>query len=100
MLSILRFLMFPELIAALFVLFAGCGSVPKYVEGTSIQLGAYIPWQGNLYGLELVSYVSGCVVKVPTNVCYEIERNHSVTNDWCWGLMRSVESSDTKIRLK
>ncbi len=86
-------------LAAMFL--AGCMSQqPKVVEGTSVQLGAYLPWDGNLYGVELISYVNGCVVKTPTNMCYEIQRKHSVTNDWVWGMLKSVESSDTSVRLK
>ena len=81
-------------------IFIGCTSQPKYVEGTSVQLGAYIPWQSNLYGVELISYVNGCVVRTPSNMCYEVERKHSVTNDWCWGMMKSVESSDTKVNIR
>ena len=86
-------------LAAMFL--AGCMThQPKVVEGTSVQLGAYLPWDGNLYGVELISYVNGCVVKTPTNMCYEIQRKHSVTNDWVWGMLKSVESSDTTVRLK
>lgn len=86
--------------ALAFAFFLGCAGQPRFVEGTSVQLGAYIPWQSNLYGVELLSYVSGCVVRVPTNMCYEIERRHSVTNDWCWGMLKSVEESNTKVILK
>lgn len=82
------------------LLLCGCTSQPKFVEGTSVQLGAYVPWQSNLYGVELISYVNGCVVRTPTNMCYEIERKYSVTNDWAWGWLKSVESSDTKVKLK
>ncbi len=83
------------------MLLVGCSSTqPKTVEGTSVQLGAYIPWEGNIYGVELLSYVNGIVVKTPTNMCYEIQRKHSVTNDWAWGLMKSIESSDTTVKLK
>ena len=81
-------------------LLIGCASQPKFVEGTSVQLGAYVPWQSNLYGVELISYVNGCVVRTPTNMCYEVERKYSVTNDWCWGMLKSVEYSDTKVKLK
>lgn len=97
--TLLKLLFLPEAIAALFLL-AGCGTSPKFVEGTSIQLGAYVPWQSNLYGIEIVSYVNGCVVKTPSNLCYQVERSHSVTNDWAWGLLRSVESSETKVQVK
>ena len=88
-------------LALALLLIAGCSSPsPKLVEGTSVALGAYIPWNGNLYGVELMSYVNGTVVKVPTNVCYEIQRKHSVTNDWGWGLLKSVESTDTTVTFK
>lgn len=86
------------IVLALFL--CGCSSQPKYVEGTSVQLGAYIPWQSNIYGVELLSYVNGCVVRTPTNMCYEIERQYSLTNDWCWGMLKSTESSNTKVKLK
>lgn len=78
---------------------AGCSSSPKFVEGTSIQLGAYVPWNSNLYGVELLSYVNGCVVRVPTNLTYEITRSYSSTNDWCWGMLKTVERSDTDVKV-
>lgn len=81
------------------LLMAGCSSSPKFVEGTSIQLGAYVPWNSNLYGVELLSYVNGCVVRVPTNGTYEISRKYSATNDWCWGMLKTVELTDTTVKL-
>lgn len=81
-------------------IFVGCTSQPKFVEGTSLTLGAYIPWQSNLYGVEIMSYVNGCVVRVPTNMAYEISRQHTVTNDWMWGMLNSIETSDTKVILR
>lgn len=85
-------------ILAAAVLLAGCSSAPKYVEGTTLSLGAYIPWDGNLYGVELMSYVSGVVIKAPTNTLYEVSRTYSATNEWGWGLLKSVESSNTKVK--
>ena len=85
-------------IAALALL--GCTSSSKYVEGTSVQLGAYIPWSGNLYGVEIISYVNGCVVRTPSNTCYEVQRSHTVTNNWMWGMLDSIETSDTKVTIK
>ena len=82
------------------LMLCACTSQPKFVEGTSVQLGAYVPWQSNLYGVEIMSYVNGCVVRTPTNMAYEVERKHSVTNAWCWGILKSVEHSDTKVKLK
>ena len=79
-------------------LIAGCVQSPKYVEGTSISLGAYVPWGGNLYGVELMNYVSGTVVQVPTNMPYQIERSHTATNSWGWGLLETTEHTQTKIQ--
>lgn len=81
-------------------LLVGCYSTPSFKDGTITSLGAYLPWDGQMYGVQLINYTNGCVVRVPTNVCYEIERKHSVTNDWCFGLLKSIESSDTKVKLK
>lgn len=88
------------IVIAALLAFLGCTTPSKYVEGTSVQLGAYIPWSGNLYGVEIISYVNGCVVRTPTNMCYEVTRDHSVTNDWCFGLLKSIESSSTTVKLK
>ena len=87
-------------IIPLLALVCGCGSPPKFVEGTSLSLGAYIPWDGGLYGLELMQYVNGSVVRVPTNMCYQIKREHSATNDWAGGLLKSVEHTKTTVDLK
>lgn len=85
----------------LLLLAAGCSSSPpKMVEGTSIALGAYLPWDGVLYGVELISYVNGTVVKAPTNTAYHIERRHSATNDWAWGLLRSAETTNTQVQFR
>ena len=81
-------------------IFIGCASQPKYIEGTSLSLGAYIPWDGQMYGVELMQYVNGAVLKVPSNTCYEIQRAYSATSDCAWGLLKSVESSETKVKLK
>lgn len=86
-------------VASLVFLFIGCVSHPKFVDGTSISLGAYVPWQSNLYGVELLSYVNGVVVKTPTNMSYEVTRTHSASNDWCWGMMKSVEASKTEVKI-
>ena len=88
------------LVLAGLALLCGCGSTPKFVEGTSLSLGAYIPWDGGLYGLELMQYVNGAVVKVSTNTCYQIRREHSSTNSWLWGMMETRESSKTTVDLR
>ena len=88
------------LFLAVLLLLAGCCSAPRYVEGTTIQLGAYVPLDGNLYGVELASYVSGCVVTLYTNAQAEITREYCATNSWFWGALHSVESSETRVTVR
>ena len=83
----------------LYVLFQGCSSSKKLVEGTSIQLGAYLPFEGNLYGVELVSYVNGLKIQASSNQSFQVSRTYAATNDWLWGMMKTVESSDTSIQV-
>ena len=85
------------LIALLLV--AGCKSNNKFVEGTSVQLGAYIPWESNLYGVELVSYVNGCIVKTSSNMNFKVERTYNATNEYLWGAVKTRERTDTKIEV-
>ena len=83
----------------LYVLFQGCSSSQKMVEGTSIQLGAYLPFEGNLYGVELCSYVNGLKIQASSNQSFQVSRTYVATNDWLWGMMKTVEGSDTKIQV-
>ena len=83
----------------LYVLFQGCSSSQKLVEGTSIQLGAYLPFEGNLYGVELVSYVNGLKLQSSSNQSFQVSRTYNATNDWLWGMMKTVECSDTSIQV-
>ena len=83
----------------LYVLFQGCSTQQKVVEGTSIQLGAYLPFDGNLYGVELMSYVNGLKIQASSNQSFQVSRTYNATNDWLWGMMKTVESSDTSIQV-
>lgn len=84
--------------AMLFI--AGCTSSTKLVDGTSISLGAYLPYEGSIYGAELISYVNGAVVKVETNMLVTITRTHCSTNDWVWGMLKNSEHSSVTISTK
>lgn len=87
------------MIVLIYVLCQGCSTNQKAVEGTSIQLGAYLPFDGNLYGVELVSYSNGLKLQTPTNQSFQVSRTYASTNDWLWGMMKTVESSDTSIQV-
>ena len=92
--------MVKAMLLACAVFAAGCLQQHRLVEGTSVQLGAYVPWESQLWGLELVSYVSGLSVKAPTNVCLEVRRSCCSTNEFLWGMVKTVEASDSKIATK
>ena len=87
------------LVVLIYVLCQGCSTQQKAVEGTSIQLGAYLPFDGNLYGIELMSYVNGLKIQASSNQSFQVSRTYNTTNDWLWGMMKTVESSDTSIQV-
>lgn len=82
------------------VLVLGCGTArPKVVDGTNLAIGAYIPYDGGLYGLNVVEYTSGCVIKgLPTNGEWQVSREYTATNTWIFGLATTIEH--TKLDVK
>lgn len=84
----------------LYIATLGCSSNPKAVEGTSIQLGAYLPFEGNLYGVELVSYVNGLKVQASSNQSFQVVRTYTSTNEWLWGMVKTVEGSNTRVDVR
>ena len=83
----------------LYVLFQGCSTNPRYVEGTNLSLGAYLPVDGQLIGIEVVNYLNGCSIRTSTNQSFQVSRTHCSTNSWGWGLLTTVEGSDTSIQV-
>ena len=81
------------------LILAGCASRTTYTEGTSLAVGAYIPFEENLYGCEIASYLSGCRVSVPTNMPVTITRASVSSNSW-FGVIRSVSTTDTTVWVK
>lgn len=84
------------LIAAMILFFAGCTTSTRYVEGTSTSLGTYIPYDGTVYGLEIVQYLSGCKVVCPTNQAMKVEREFCSSNSY-FGIVHTTEKSKTKV---
>ena len=79
----------------------GCSSMPKVIDGTNLSLGAYLPYDGGIYGLNVVEYTSGCVIKsLPTNGQWEVKRTYSATNTWLYGLGKTVESTSLEAKGK
>ena len=87
------------LTVALSVLLAGCATRTTYTEGTSLAVGAYLPMEGNLYGCEIASYLSGCRVSVPSNRTVYITRMSTSSNNW-FGVIKSVSTTDTTVEVQ
>lgn len=84
---------------AFFLLLAGCHTSSTYVEGCSLNLGIYIPSSGQLYGVQALSWLSGCKVNLPTNQQVKIFREYSASNDY-FGIVHIRERTKTQIEPK
>ena len=76
-------------------LFAGCVSRQRYIEGTHLALGAYVPTNDGLYGVELLQYVNGAVLSTGTNTPCFFVREYSATNSYFWGACETREHTQT-----
>ena len=79
---------------AAFLLLAGCVSRQTYMEGQSLKLGLYVPAGGQLYGVQALSWLSGCKVDMPTNQQFTISREFSASNDY-FGVVHIREKTKT-----
>ena len=84
---------------AFFLLLAGCHTSSTYIEGSSLALGIYIPASGQLYGVQALSWLSGCKVEIPTNQEFKICREFSASNDY-FGVVHIREKTKTQIEPK
>lgn len=76
-----------------------CGYLSKstlYTEGTKTTVGAYIPYDGQIMGCQIVSCLSGVTFST-TNGNVKISREHSATNSYLWGMVETVEFGKTRI---
>lgn len=64
------------------ILCCGCMSSTRYCEGTGTQIGLYIPVSGQIYGLQCLNYMNGCVVNADSNHTMSVERQFSSTNSY------------------
>lgn len=77
-----------------------CISKQRYTEGTNISLGAYVPGtEGQIYGIHLINYLSGCQITTSTNTNMQITRNTQLSNNWLFGMMSSSETNSTTVIL-
>lgn len=84
---------------AAFLLLAGCASRQTYLEGTSLKLGLYVPAGGQLYGIQALSWLSGCRVDSWTNSEFRISREYTASNDY-FGVVHIREKTKTEIEPK
>ena len=45
----------------------GCSHQQKFVEGSLTQIGLMIPYNGQLFGIQLVSHLDGVSIQADTN---------------------------------
>lgn len=83
----------------IYIALCGCSTGQRYVEGTNLSLGALLPIDGQLMGIEVVNYLNGCSVRTISNQAFNVSRTYCSTNSWGWGLLTTVEGSDTKIQV-
>ena len=69
----------------LFVLFfqsIGCVSSSSYntqvLDGTLVQIGLFLPYNGQLYGIQCLQYISGRSTKI--NTTNDVISTHSISN--------------------
>lgn len=74
----------------------GCTSHQSYLEGTSTTIGVLAPWNGSIYGAEVLNYMSGTRVTVSTNNPFYVNREFSSSNSY-FGVVHTTESSKTQV---
>lgn len=84
---------------SLLALVAGCASRQTYMEGNSLKLGLYVPAGGQLYGIQALSWLSGCSVDAWTNSEFRISREFQSSNDY-FGVVHIREKTKTEIEPK
>lgn len=81
------------------LMLAGCHTSSTYTEGTSLALGIYLPASGQLYGVQALSWLSGCKVDMTTNQSFKISREFQASNDY-FGVVHIREKTKTEIEPK
>lgn len=81
---------------SLLALAAGCASRQTYLEGSSLKLGLYVPAGGQLYGIQALSWLSGCRFDACTNQEFRISREFQSSNDY-FGVVYIREKTKTEI---
>lgn len=89
-----------RVILAICILAAGCMSKQRYIEGTHLALGAYLPFEDAIYGIEILQYTNGAMLSTSTNTPCVFERQYAATNSYFWGMVETREATRTKVEVK
>ena len=68
------------LIVLIYVLCQGCSTNPKYIDGSDLAVGVYVPMSDNLVGIQVLHYLNGVKVQTSSNQPFKVERQYSSTN--------------------
>ena len=78
---------------------AGCASTSRYIEGQSLSIGLYAPFDGQIYGLDLLEWINGIYVKAGSNTTFAVKRTVISTNDY-FGIVHIRERIETELETK
>lgn len=84
---------------AMWLMACGCAAKSTYREGDMLSLGAYVPWESSLYGVEIFQKMNGISVSMKTNQAFTVQREYSCTNSY-FGIIHVNEHSKTKVEAK
>ena len=86
-------------LVAIWLMACGCAAKSTYREGDMLSLGAYVPWESSLYGVEIFQKMNGISVTMKTNKAFTVQREYSCTNSY-FGIIHVNEHSKTKVEAK
>lgn len=81
----------------LVLLLCGCFTKQRYIEGTHLALGAYLPFEDSIYGVELLQYTNGAMLSTYTNTQVRFSREYAATNTYFWGMVETKESTKSNL---
>lgn len=88
------------LLSAAIAILCGCAhDSTMFVEGTRFRMGVYVPWDGQLYGLQVVEYLNGSCVRAPSNRVVSVSRTFCSSNDYV-GVTHTRDASKTDVSVK
>lgn len=70
-----------------------------FVEGTRFRMGVYVPWDGQLYGLQIMEYLNGSCVRAPSNRVMSVTRSFCSSNDY-FGVTHTRDASNTDVDVR